>query len=71
MAYINPTIYSNVLAQEVALDLFLPNDKPDRGIIEPQGYYTSFTAWVQRKSVSENIRWLTDMRQIMIWLWFA
>ena len=37
MAYINSTIYSNVLMQEVALDLFLPNDKPDRGIIEPQG----------------------------------
>ena len=37
MAYINSTIYSNVLRQEVALDLFLPNDKPDRGIIEPQG----------------------------------
>ena len=37
MAYINSTIYSNVLRQEVALDLFLPNDKPDLGIIEPQG----------------------------------
>ena len=37
MAYINSTIYSNVLRQEVALDLFLPNDKPDRGIIEPRG----------------------------------
>lgn len=35
MAYINSTVYSNVLRQEVALDLFLPNDKPEHGIVKP------------------------------------
>ena len=37
MSFINSTIYSNVLRQEVALDLFIPNDRPEKSIKKPRG----------------------------------
>ncbi len=37
MAFINSTIYSNVLRQEVALDLYIPNDRPEKSIKKPCG----------------------------------
>ena len=37
MAFINGTFYSNVLEQEVALDLYLPNDRAENSIKKPDG----------------------------------
>jgi len=37
MAFINATFYSNVLEQEVALDLYLPNDRAEKSIKAPDG----------------------------------
>ena len=37
MAFINGTFYSNVLEQEVMLDLYLPNDRADKPIAPPVG----------------------------------
>ncbi len=37
MAFINGTFYSNVLEQEVMLDLFLPNDRSDKEVKAPDG----------------------------------
>ncbi len=37
MAFINGTFYSNVLEQEVMLDLYLPNDRAEKTIKAPDG----------------------------------
>ena len=37
MAFINGTFYSNVLEQEVMLDLYLPNDRAEKSIEPPVG----------------------------------
>ncbi|MBR5520597.1 MAG: alpha/beta hydrolase [Oscillospiraceae bacterium] len=37
MAFINGTFYSNVLEQEVMLDLYLPNDRAEKPIKAPDG----------------------------------
>ena len=37
MAFINGTFYSNVLEQEVMLDLYLPNDREEKSIEPPVG----------------------------------
>ena len=37
MAFINSTFYSNVLEQEVMLDLYLPNDRAEKEIAPPVG----------------------------------
>ena len=37
MAFINGTFYSNVLEQEVMLDLYLPNDRAEKEIKAPDG----------------------------------
>ncbi len=37
MAFINSTFYSNVLQQEVMLDLYLPNDRAEKDIKAPDG----------------------------------
>ncbi len=37
MAFIDTSVYSNVLRQDIHLDLFLPNDRPDHSIRRPRG----------------------------------
>ena len=37
MSFINTSVYSNVLRQDIHLDLFLPNDRPEHKIKKPRG----------------------------------
>lgn len=37
MAFIDTSVYSNVLRQDIHLDLFLPNDRPEHKIRKPRG----------------------------------
>ena len=36
MSFINSTVYSNILRQDIHLDLFMPQDKPEYGITKPK-----------------------------------